>query len=71
MPAIRADLEYLSRDDELARLRDLFTLPEGVVYLEGNSVGALPMPCRRASPRWCNRNGGSPTSPAQPAPPAA
>lgn len=32
----------LDRDDELAHLRDRFDLPEGVLYLDGNSLGALP-----------------------------
>ncbi len=32
----------LDAHDELAFLRDAFSLPEGVVYLDGNSLGALP-----------------------------
>ncbi|MGW6688514.1 kynureninase [Streptomyces sp. NPDC054961] len=32
----------LDAADELAKLRERFTLPEGVVYLDGNSLGALP-----------------------------
>ena len=32
----------LDAEDELAFLRDAFALPAGVVYLDGNSLGALP-----------------------------
>ncbi|GHB70065.1 kynureninase [Streptomyces cirratus] len=34
--------EALDAADELGKLRERFTLPEGVVYLDGNSLGALP-----------------------------
>ncbi len=45
MDLTRADLERLDRDDPLAGFRDEFVLPSGV-YLDGNSLGALP----RATP---------------------
>ena len=44
----RADCVALDAADDLAPLRDAFVLPEGVVYLDGNSLGALP---RRAVDR--------------------
>ena len=42
MSITRIDLEALDIADELAPLRELFSLPERVVYLDGNSLGALP-----------------------------
>ena len=37
-----AKVEQLDRDDALASWRQQFHLPEGVVYLDGNSLGPLP-----------------------------
>ena len=39
---IRAQSEALDKQDPLAGLYDEFILPEGVIYLDGNSLGALP-----------------------------
>ncbi|MFE2525466.1 kynureninase [Streptomyces sp. NPDC059382] len=39
---LRERAAALDAADELAKLRERFTLPEGVVYLDGNSLGALP-----------------------------
>ncbi|MHA1537057.1 MAG: kynureninase [Alphaproteobacteria bacterium] len=38
----REDLAKRDASDPLAQFRERFALPEGVVYLDGNSLGALP-----------------------------
>jgi kynureninase len=43
----RASVRLLDLADPLAQMREQFFLPRGIVYLDGNSLGALPRSTRR------------------------
>ena len=43
MTRTRSELESLDQSDPLAAFRDEFFLPDDVIYLNGNSLGAMPL----------------------------
>jgi kynureninase len=54
----RADLEGLDRTDPLRAFRERFDLPDDVIYLDGNSLGAMPRATperiREVQDRWAH-----------------
>ncbi len=47
MTLSRQDMIARDNDDALAGFRDEFELPEGVIYLDGNSLGAMPKAAKK------------------------
>ena len=52
------EARQLDADDRLAFARERFRLPEGVIYLDGNSLGALPVAAREALTETTERQWG-------------
>ena len=54
----REDAEALDAADPLARFRDAFDLPRGVIYLDGNSLGPPPLAAHERLERTSRREWG-------------
>jgi kynureninase len=59
----RAAFEALDRVDPLAHFRGRFSLPRNVIYLDGNSLGALPRSTPRRLATLSRRSGAAISSP--------
>lgn len=46
------DCQALDAQDPLRALRERFALPQGMIYLDGNSLAPSPRPPPRARPKW-------------------
>ncbi|REJ84258.1 MAG: kynureninase [Acidobacteria bacterium] len=58
MARLEEEAEQADRDDPLTAARQRFTIPEGVVYLDGNSLGALPRGAAETIERCVRREWG-------------
>ena len=52
------DARKLDQADPLAFARERFLLPEGIIYLDGNSLGALPVAAPKALSQTAKRQWG-------------
>ena len=57
-PSSREQVAHLDAEDPLASFRDQFELPPALIYLDGNSLGAMPRTARHllseATSQWAN-----------------
>lgn len=54
-----ADCRDMDARDPLAALRDQFDLPADIIYLDGNSLGAMPKTSLARAQEMSPRNGAS------------
>ncbi len=45
----RNDAQALDKSDEIAHLIEMFEIPSGIIYLDGNSLGPLPISAKKAA----------------------
>lgn len=54
----------LDSEDVLAHVRERFVIPEGTIYLDGNSLGLLTHAAQSVSNKQLRKNGDKTSSPA-------